>query len=118
MIQESHYQAYTLRKPKFKKAHVPQCSLQHYLQQSGHGRSPRCSSTDEWMRKCDTYIQWNIKRKEIESVLVKWMNLEPVIQSEASQKEKNKYHILMHICGIQKNDTDELICRAATETLT
>ena len=52
------------------------------------------------MRKCGTYIQWTIKRKEIESVLVKWMNLEPVIQSEASQKEKNKYHILMHICGI------------------
>ena len=45
------------------------------------------------------------------------MNLEPVIQSEVSQKEKNKYHILMHIYGIQKkNGTDEPICRAGTDT--
>ena len=35
-----------------------------------------------------------------ESVLMRWMNLEPVIQSEVSQKEKNKYCILMHIYGI------------------
>ena len=41
-----------------------------------------------------------------------WMNLESVIQSEASQKEKNKYRILMHICGISKSGTDESICRA------
>ena len=40
-----------------------------------------------------------IKRNEFESVLVKWMNREPVTESEASQKEK-KYHILMHIYGI------------------
>ena len=40
------------------------------------------------------------KRNEFESVLVRWMNLEPVIQSEISQKEKNKYHILAHIYGI------------------
>ena len=40
------------------------------------------------------------KKKVFESVLVKWMNLEPIIQSEISQKEKNKYSILMHICGI------------------
>ena len=40
-----------------------------------------------------------IKGNEFESVLVRWMNLEPVIQSEVSQKEKNKYHILMHIWG-------------------
>ena len=41
-----------------------------------------------------------IKRNGFESVLVRWMNVEPVIQGEVSQKEKNKYHILMHICGI------------------
>ena len=40
------------------------------------------------------------KRNEIGSFVVFWMNLEPIILSEASQKEKNKYHILMHICGI------------------
>ena len=41
-----------------------------------------------------------IKRNEIESVEVMWMNLELVIKSEVSQKEKNKHHILTHIYGI------------------
>ena len=39
------------------------------------------------------------KRKEIESSVETWMDLETVIQSEVSQKEKNKYHILTHVCG-------------------
>ena len=53
---------------------------------------------------------WNFQ-----SVLMKWMNLEPNIQSEVSQqKEKNEYHILMHIYGIQKDGTDEPICRVAS----
>ena len=56
------------------------------------------------------------KRNAFESVLVRWMDLEPVKQSEESQKEKNKYCILIHVCGIQKNDTDETICRAGIET--
>ena len=47
-----------------------------------------------------------------------WMDLESVIQSEVSQKEKNKYHILTHICGIQKNGIDDLICKAEIETQT
>ena len=38
-----------------------------------------------------------------------------VIQSDLSQKEKKKYRLLMHICGIQKNGTDEPICKAETE---
>jgi len=41
-----------------------------------------------------------IKRNEFESVPMRWMNLEPIIQSEVSHKEKEKYHILMHIYGI------------------
>ena len=49
---------------------------------------------------------------------MRWMELESVIQSEVSQKEKNKHHILTHICGIQKNGTDEPICKAETETQT
>ena len=59
-----------------------------------------------------------IERNEFESVLVRWMNLEPVIQSEVNQKEKNKYGMLRHIYGILKNGTDEPICRAARETQT
>ena len=41
-----------------------------------------------------------IKRNRFESVLEGWMNLEPIIQSEVSQKEKNRYHILVQICVI------------------
>ena len=40
------------------------------------------------------------ERNTFESVLMRWMNLEPFILSEVSQKEKNKYHILMNIYGI------------------
>ena len=46
------------------------------------------------------------------------MDLETVIQSEVSHKEKNKYHILMHICGTKKNDMDELIYKADIDTQT
>ena len=53
-----------------------------------------------------------IKRNEIEVFVMRWMELESVIQSEVSQKEKNKYRILTHICGIQKNGTDEPVCKA------
>ena len=47
-------------------------------------------------------------------VLVKWMNIETVIQNEVSQREK----ILMQIYGVLKNGTDELICKAAVEMQT
>ena len=40
------------------------------------------------------------KRSAFQSVLMRWMNLEPNIESEVSQKEKDKYHNLMHINGI------------------
>ena len=43
--------------------------------------------------------------------------IEPIIQSEVSQKEKNKYCVLAHIYGIEKDGTDELTCQAVVETL-
>ena len=49
---------------------------------------------------------------------MRWMNLEPIIQSEVSQKEKDTYHILTHIFGIWKYGTEELIYRAAIEKQT
>ena len=60
--------------------------------------------TDEWI-KTMWYIYTMeyysaIKRKTFESVLMRWMRLEPIIQSEASQKEKHQYSILMHIYRI------------------
>ena len=65
---------------------------------------PRCPLTDEWIKKL-WYIYTRgyystIKRNAFESVLVRKMNLEPIIQSEVSQKDKKKYHILTHIYGI------------------
>ena len=47
---------------------------------------------------------------------MRWMNLEPIIQSEISQKEKNNDRILMRMYGVWKDGTDESICRAAMET--
>ena len=65
-------------------------------------KQPRCPSTDEWIKKLwygmECYLA--IKRNTCESVLMRWMNLESTIQSEMSQKEKDKYHILTHIYGI------------------
>ena len=67
-------------------------------------KQPKCPSTDEWIKK-----MWHIytmeyysaiKRNKIELFVMRWMDLESVIQSEASQKEKNKHCMLMHIRGI------------------
>ena len=64
-------------------------------------KPPRCPLTDEWIKKL-WYIYTIeyysvIKRSVFESVLVRWMNLEPIIQSEVSQKQKDIYCMLMHI---------------------
>ena len=83
-------------------------------------KQPKYPSTEEWIQKT-----WHIytmeyysaiKQNEIELFVVRWMDLESVIQSEVSQKEKNKYHMLTHIYGILKSSTDEPSGRAGTET--
>ena len=65
---------------------------------------PKCPLTDEWLKKI-----WHIytmeyysaiKRNETELCVVRWMDVASVIQSEVSQKEKNKYRMLTHIHGI------------------
>ena len=67
-------------------------------------KQPTCPLTDEWIKKLwhiytmDYYS--DLKRNTFESVLMRWMNLEPITQSEVSQKEKDRYHILMHIYRI------------------
>ena len=71
-------------------------------------KQPKCPSRhlDEWIKK-----MWHIhtmeyysaiKRNEIELSVVRWMDLESVIQSEVSQEEKNKYHMLTHTYRIRK----------------
>ena len=83
---------------------------------------PKCPTTDEWIKK-----MWHIytmeyysaiKRNEIELFIVRWMDLESVIQSEVSQKEKNKCYMLTHTYGILKSSTDELSVRAGINTQT
>jgi hypothetical protein len=51
---------------------------------------------------CTIGYYLTIRRNAFESVLMRWMNLEPNKQSEGSQKEKSKYHILMNTYGIQR----------------
>ena len=63
-------------------------------------KQPKCPSTDEWIKKM-WYIYTMeyysaIKGNEMEVFVVRWMELESVIQSEVSQKEKNKYRMLTH----------------------
>ena len=57
-----------------------------------------------------------IKKNTFESVLMRWMKLEPIIQSEVSQKETHQYSILMHIYRIYKDDNNDPICKTAKET--
>ena len=65
---------------------------------------PRCTLTDEWIRKLwytytmDYYSA--IKKNTFESVLMRWMKLEPIRHSKVSQREKHQYSILTHIYGI------------------
>ena len=67
-------------------------------------KQPRCLLTNEWIKKLwyiYTMEYYSVtKRNAFESVLMRWMNLEPVIQSEVSRKEKDNYCIPMHIYGI------------------
>ena len=69
-------------------------------------KQPRCPSTDEWIKKLwymytmEYYLA--IKRNALESVLMRWMKLEPIIQSEVSQKEKYKYHTLTYIWNLKR----------------
>ena len=67
-------------------------------------KQPRCPSADERVRKLWSIYTMEyysaIKKNAIESVLMRWMKLEPIIQSEVSQKEKQQYSLLKHIYGI------------------
>ena len=65
---------------------------------------PRCPSADEWIRKLwfiyTTEYYSAIKNDTFESFIMRWMKLEPIIHSEASQKDKQQYNILIHLYGI------------------
>ena len=95
MTQQSHYWAYTPRKPELKETHVPPMFIAALLIIARSWKQPRCPSADEWIRKL-WYIHTMeyysaIKKNIFESVLMRWMKLEPIIQSKVSQKEKHQY---------------------------
>ena len=62
----------------------------------GHGSNLDVHQQMNGKESCGTYYS-AIKKNTFESVLVRWMKLEPIIQSEVSQKEKHQYNILMYI---------------------
>ena len=104
MIQQSHCWAYTLRKPEGKETRVPQIFITALFIIARTWKQPRCPSADEWIRKLWYIYPMEyysaIKKNTFESVLMRWMKLEPIIQSEVSQNEKHQYSILTHIYGI------------------
>ena len=57
-----------------------------------------------------------IKKNTFESVLMRWMKLEPITQSEVSHKEKHRYTILTCIYQIEKDSNNDPICKTAKET--
>ena len=66
-------------------------------------KQPRCPLANEWIRKLwyiYTMEYYSAIKNIFESVLMRWVKLEPIIQSEVSQKEKHQYSVLMHIYGI------------------
>ena len=73
---------------------------------AGTWKQPRCPLTDEWIKKLWYIYAMEyysaIKLNTFESVLMRWMNLEPIIHSEVSQKEKVKYHILSIYTDLEK----------------
>ena len=98
MTQQSHFWAYTPRKPDLKETRAALFKISRTWKQ------PICLSADEWIRKL-WYIYTMeyysaIKMNSFESVLMRWVKLEPIIQSEVSQKDKDHYNILTYIYGI------------------
>ena len=82
-------------------------------------KQPRCPSADEWQRKLwyiYTMEYYSVIKKTFESVLMRWMKLEPIILSEVRQKDKDQYSILMHIYGILKDGNNNPICKTEKET--
>ena len=83
-------------------------------------KQPRCPPADKWIRKL-WYIYTMeyysaVKKNSFESVVMRWMKLELIIQSEVSQKDKDQYSILRDIYGILKDGNYSPICKTEKET--
>ena len=104
MTQQAHCWAYTLRKPELKETRVPPMFIAALFIIARTWKQPRCPSADKWIRKLGymyTVEYYSaIKKNIFESVLMRWMKLEPIVHSEVSQREKHQYSTLTHIYGI------------------
>ena len=104
MTQQSHFWDYTRRKPDLKETRAPPVFIEALFVIARTWKQPRCPSANKWIRKL-WYIYTMeyysaVKKNSFESVLMRWMKLEPIIQSEVSQKDKDHYSILTHIYGV------------------
>ena len=85
-------------------------------------RQLKCPVTEESIKKM-WYIYTMeyfsaIKKNDIKRLAATWMDLENIILSEVSQAEKDKYHMILLICRIPKNDTNKLIYKTETDSQT
>ena len=99
MTLQSYFWAYILRKTIIEKDTCTPMFIVALFTIIRTWKQPRCPLKDEWIKKL-WYIYTKeyysaIKRNAFESVLMRWMNLEPLTQNQVSQKEKNKYCILI-----------------------
>ena len=101
MTQQSHSQAYTLEETKTEKDTCIPLFIAALFTIARTWKQAGCPPTDEWVKRlwCTHTMECYsaIKRNTFESVLMRRMNLELIIQSEVSQKEKDKHCILTHI---------------------
>ena len=94
------------RKPDLKETRAPPMFIAVLFIIARTWKQPRCPSADEWLRKLwyiytmEYYLA--IKKNSFKSVLMRWMKLEPIIQSEVSQKDKDHYSILTHIWNLER----------------
>ena len=93
MTQQAHCWAYTPRKPELKETRAPPMFIGVLFTTARIWKQPRCPSADEWIRKW-WYVYTmeyysSIRKNTFESVLMQWMKLEPIIQSEVSQRKKH-----------------------------
>ena len=106
MTQKSHCWAYTPRNPELKETHVPQGSSLFTIARTW--KQSRCLLADEWIRKLWYYTYTMeyysaIKKNAFESVLTRWMKLEPIIQSEVKSERKTPiYYINTYIRNLER----------------
>ena len=102
--QQSHFWAIHTKETRLERDTCSTMFITTLFTRARTWKQPRCPSVDEWIRKL-WYIYTMeyysaIKKNAFESVLMRWMKLEPIIQSEVNQKEKHQYSMLTHTYGI------------------